>query len=191
MEGNSIMNYMKMKAEKAGSAGNDLKLRLSDLGCRAVIKMVFFDNLIHGDMVGSPILRITHHSLYHPHYTLFPVSPILLCISHISHHSLYHPYYCITPIFHIMYSLSRPYYPNFTPHPRPFFPHFFTLFLPFFYPFSTFFLPFFQHPGNILVQFDGKTGQPRLVFLDAGIVYKSKVRYTRLRTLKWRHIQAH
>ena len=84
MEGTSIMNYMKMKAdeveENMQGAVNDLKLRLSDLGCRAVIKMVFFDNLIHGDM----------------------------------------------------------------------------------------------HPGNILVQLDEKTGQPRLVFLDAGIVYKSK-----------------
>ena len=86
MEGTSIMNYMKLKANnendgfKLSDAANDLKLRLSDLGCRAVIKMVFFDNLIHGDM----------------------------------------------------------------------------------------------HPGNILVQFDEKTGAPRLVFLDAGIVYKSK-----------------
>jgi len=56
MEGSSIMNYMKMKAEKAGSAVEELKLRLSDLGCRAVIKMVFFDNLIHGDMVRHPAL---------------------------------------------------------------------------------------------------------------------------------------
>ena len=80
MEGTSIMNYMKLKANNGGEgfklsdAANELKLRLSDLGCRAVIKMVFFDNLIHGDM----------------------------------------------------------------------------------------------HPGNILVQFDEKTGAPRLVFLDAG-----------------------
>ena len=28
----------------------ELKLKLSDLGCRSVIKMIFFDNLVHGDM---------------------------------------------------------------------------------------------------------------------------------------------
>jgi predicted unusual protein kinase regulating ubiquinone biosynthesis (AarF/ABC1/UbiB family) len=27
-----------------------LKLKLSDLGCYSVIKMIFFDNLVHGDM---------------------------------------------------------------------------------------------------------------------------------------------
>lgn len=27
-----------------------LKLKLSDLGCHSVIKMIFFDNLVHGDM---------------------------------------------------------------------------------------------------------------------------------------------
>ena len=29
---------------------NALKLKLSDLGCHSVIKMIFFDNLVHGDM---------------------------------------------------------------------------------------------------------------------------------------------
>jgi len=79
MEGSSIVNFMKMKAEDVGDTVTMLKLKLSDLGCRSVIKMIFFDNLIHGDM----------------------------------------------------------------------------------------------HPGNILVQFSPK-GEPRLVFLDAGIVYFSK-----------------
>ena len=51
MEGISIVNYMKMVAE--GDLAEEieaLKMQLSDLGCRSVIKMVFFDNLIHGDM---------------------------------------------------------------------------------------------------------------------------------------------
>jgi predicted unusual protein kinase regulating ubiquinone biosynthesis (AarF/ABC1/UbiB family) len=50
MEGSSIVNFMKMKAEDVGDTVTKLKLKLSDLGCRSVIKMIFFDNLIHGDM---------------------------------------------------------------------------------------------------------------------------------------------
>lgn len=34
----------------------DLKLKLSDLGCRLVLKMVFFDNFIHGDLHPGNIL---------------------------------------------------------------------------------------------------------------------------------------
>lgn len=79
IEGSSIVNFMKMKPHDMNDGVTKLKLKLSDLGCRSVIKMIFFDNLIHGDM----------------------------------------------------------------------------------------------HPGNILVQFNSK-GDPRLVFLDAGIVYSSK-----------------
>jgi aarF domain-containing kinase len=36
----------------------DLKLKLSDLGCRLIIKMIFFDNYIHGDLHPGEILFI-------------------------------------------------------------------------------------------------------------------------------------
>jgi aarF domain-containing kinase len=79
MDGTPIINYMKLKA-KPGDEVDKLKMKLSDLGTRAVLKMIFFDNFVHGDL----------------------------------------------------------------------------------------------HPGNMLVQFDEKTGEPRLVFLDCGIVYATK-----------------
>ena len=38
------------QAENVNDKVTELKLKLSDLGCRSVIKMIFFDNLVHGDM---------------------------------------------------------------------------------------------------------------------------------------------
>jgi aarF domain-containing kinase len=46
--GTPIVNYMKLGDDDPEE--RRLKLQLSDLGSRAVVKMVFFDNLIHGDM---------------------------------------------------------------------------------------------------------------------------------------------
>ena len=54
MEGSSIVNYMTL--QPLSSVMNEvdsvekLKLKLSDLGCRLILKMVFFDNFIHGDL---------------------------------------------------------------------------------------------------------------------------------------------
>ncbi len=50
MEGVSVSKYMKMAAEHKGDAVDKLKLKLSDLGCRLILKMIFFDNFIHGDL---------------------------------------------------------------------------------------------------------------------------------------------
>lgn len=47
MEGSSILNYMNLPNDFT-DASMKLKLKLSDLGCRLVLKMVFFDNFIHG-----------------------------------------------------------------------------------------------------------------------------------------------
>ena len=49
MEGKSINTYMDMKCE-VGDAIHALKMKLSDLGVRLILKMVFFDNFIHGDL---------------------------------------------------------------------------------------------------------------------------------------------
>lgn len=49
MEGSSILNYMKLKDDMSEEAVK-LKLKISDLGCRLILKMVFFDNFIHGDL---------------------------------------------------------------------------------------------------------------------------------------------
>lgn len=55
MEGSSIVNYMSMR-DDLGEATRKLKAVLSDLGARAMIKMIFFDNFIHGDMHPGNIL---------------------------------------------------------------------------------------------------------------------------------------
>jgi len=55
MEGKPIVEYMKLK-DDAGKAIQKLKLKLSDLGVRALVKMIFFDNFIHGDLHPGNIL---------------------------------------------------------------------------------------------------------------------------------------
>jgi hypothetical protein len=66
MNGFPINTFMKLPDEKDGALVDpsvrktlgiaskasikDLKLKLSDLGCRLIIKMIFFDNYIHGDL---------------------------------------------------------------------------------------------------------------------------------------------
>ena len=49
MAGKPIAHFMNMAAN-AGDATYQLKMKLSDLGCRLVLKMVFFDNFVHGDL---------------------------------------------------------------------------------------------------------------------------------------------
>ena len=49
MEGAPISNFMHLKGE-IGDSIYQLKMKLSDLGVRLILKMVFFDNLIHGDL---------------------------------------------------------------------------------------------------------------------------------------------
>jgi aarF domain-containing kinase len=49
MEGTPINYFMNLPAD-VGSATHKLKMKLSDLGARLVLKMVFFDNYIHGDL---------------------------------------------------------------------------------------------------------------------------------------------
>lgn len=49
MEGQPISVFMNMPSE-VGDSISKLKLKLSDLGCRLILKMVFFDNFIHGDL---------------------------------------------------------------------------------------------------------------------------------------------
>jgi aarF domain-containing kinase len=49
MEGVPIANFMQLKSE-IGDGIHQLKMKLSDLGCRLILKMVFFDNFIHGDL---------------------------------------------------------------------------------------------------------------------------------------------
>jgi hypothetical protein len=40
---------------QVGEALHKLKMKISDLGCRLILKMVFFDNFIHGDLhPGTP-----------------------------------------------------------------------------------------------------------------------------------------
>ena len=55
MEGQSIVNFMALRDE-LGEKTRKLKALLSDLGARAMIKMIFFDNFIHGDMHPGNIL---------------------------------------------------------------------------------------------------------------------------------------
>ena len=46
----TTIEYQPDKGEGIEDKVTPLKLKLSDLGCRSVIKMIFFDNLVHGDM---------------------------------------------------------------------------------------------------------------------------------------------
>ncbi len=61
MEGVSISKFMKMPSE-VGDAVDKLKMRLSDLGCRLILKMIFFDNFIHGDLHPGKCRRCGHMS---------------------------------------------------------------------------------------------------------------------------------
>jgi aarF domain-containing kinase len=54
MEGSPIEQYMKLSDFEESS--KKLKLKLSDLGVRAVLKMIFFDNFVHGDLHPGNIL---------------------------------------------------------------------------------------------------------------------------------------
>lgn len=63
MEGTSIVKFMELKDTKDGAAGGiidksvkKLKARLSDLTSNSMIKMIFFDNFIHGDCHPGNIL---------------------------------------------------------------------------------------------------------------------------------------
>lgn len=49
MEGTPLKHLMDYKGEMTEKMQN-LKLKLADLGARAIIKMVFFDNFVHGDL---------------------------------------------------------------------------------------------------------------------------------------------
>ena len=49
MEGIPIANFMNLPAE-IGDSIYKLKMKLSDLGVRLILKMIFFDNFIHGDL---------------------------------------------------------------------------------------------------------------------------------------------
>lgn len=49
MEGTPISYYMKL-SDDLSEKTKKLKMKLSDLGCRLIIKMIFFDNFIHGDL---------------------------------------------------------------------------------------------------------------------------------------------
>lgn len=49
MEGVPINAFMALH-DDLSSYAHKLKMKLSDLGCRLVLKMVFFDNYIHGDL---------------------------------------------------------------------------------------------------------------------------------------------
>jgi predicted unusual protein kinase regulating ubiquinone biosynthesis (AarF/ABC1/UbiB family) len=59
MEGTSVVNFMSVQPvkavmERAAISGVEdfekIKLKLSDLGVRLILKMIFFDNFIHGDL---------------------------------------------------------------------------------------------------------------------------------------------
>jgi aarF domain-containing kinase len=49
MQGTPIKQFMSLP-DDINNYAVKLKMRLSDLGCRLVLKMVFFDNYIHGDL---------------------------------------------------------------------------------------------------------------------------------------------
>lgn len=48
-DGKPIINFMNLKSE-VGDSVHQLKMKLSDLGCRLILKMIFFDNFVHGDL---------------------------------------------------------------------------------------------------------------------------------------------
>lgn len=49
MDGQPITTYMKNK-DKTSDKLREFKMKLSDLGARLILKMVFFDNFIHADL---------------------------------------------------------------------------------------------------------------------------------------------
>jgi aarF domain-containing kinase len=49
MEGTPINYFMKL-SDDVSTKMKTLKMKLSDLGCRLILKMIFFDNYIHGDL---------------------------------------------------------------------------------------------------------------------------------------------
>lgn len=55
MEGTPISHFMNLPDE-LGAQVHRLKMKLSDLGCRLILKMVFFDNYIHGDLHPGNVL---------------------------------------------------------------------------------------------------------------------------------------
>lgn len=59
MEGTPISEFMKL-ADSAGEEVRKLKRQLSDLGCKSILKMVFFDNFVHGDLhPGNILVQVT------------------------------------------------------------------------------------------------------------------------------------
>ena len=54
-KGTPINHFMNLHSEP-GDSVHALKMKLSDLGCRLILKMVFFDNFVHGDL---------HPGMYH------------------------------------------------------------------------------------------------------------------------------
>jgi aarF domain-containing kinase len=51
MEGTPIRKFMHKAEDGAiGDSMRKLQLKLSDLACRAMLKMIFFDNFVHGDL---------------------------------------------------------------------------------------------------------------------------------------------
>ena len=55
MEGQPLSDFCNMDDTKDENI-KILKLKLSDLGCRSIIKMIFFDNFVHGDLHPGNIL---------------------------------------------------------------------------------------------------------------------------------------
>ena len=56
MDGEPISKYMQRYRNDFTEKSTKLKLMLSDLGCRTMLKMIFFDNFIHGDLHPGNIL---------------------------------------------------------------------------------------------------------------------------------------
>jgi predicted unusual protein kinase regulating ubiquinone biosynthesis (AarF/ABC1/UbiB family) len=67
MEGTSIVHYMTLQPLSSELIEVDpvekLKLKLSDLGCRLILKMVFFDNFIHGDLHPGIYLQLKANAI--------------------------------------------------------------------------------------------------------------------------------
>ena len=50
LDGRPVSEFMKMTGEATDKNVRALKNKLSDLGTRTLVKMIFFDNFIHGDL---------------------------------------------------------------------------------------------------------------------------------------------
>lgn len=55
IKGEPMSKFMNLKDELSEEAAR-LRLQLSDLGCRTMLKMIFFDNFVHGDLHPGNIL---------------------------------------------------------------------------------------------------------------------------------------